>query len=235
MQPDTLEACHILAAFHAEVGKGPVFVSSNMEAPNHENTNDPLVRFSPLIRVALAAAELGAKTLVFDRNQISTCVAAVAMFQKADSPDLVAITEARIPCIQFHWCTLNSMLFVAGATWGVTNLSTSVPSTVNPNVVGNTLTIQGTAKVDPKNPAHLAALELVLGHFKAKGWSGPAERLGREIELLRFLGDPPGPSWEMGESYTHADALAQVNATAQRWLDEAEANGYTGLPPVAED
>ena len=75
--PPIHEAVEIQTAFLEKVGTGPVFVSANMADPSHAGTNMPLVRFSPLIRIAIAATEMGATTLIFDRAEIQPCVAAV--------------------------------------------------------------------------------------------------------------------------------------------------------------
>jgi len=221
--PFPTEAIQVLEAFQALVSTGPVFVGPHMGDINHTTTNTPLVRYSPLVRMALVATNLGGVPLVFDEAKIHTCTTAVVKFQPPTTPVMQALAAKRIPTLSFHWCGLNSMFFVEEVMHGVL-FPAKVYSTVNPNIVGNVLGIRGTAKVDPKNPAHLDAIEQVLQFLKTQPLAGgAAEQLERELQLLRFLTDQPGSTWEMGENTTHAEALEQVNITAQRWMDEAQA------------
>lgn len=44
---------------------GPVLIQVGMTDPSHGNTRDPIEQFSPLVRLSLAAVDLGATNLVF--------------------------------------------------------------------------------------------------------------------------------------------------------------------------
>ena len=61
-----MEPKDILAAFQSVVATGPVLIVANMENPDHSGTNDPITEYSPLLRAAVFAANLGAREFTYD-------------------------------------------------------------------------------------------------------------------------------------------------------------------------
>lgn len=90
------------------------FVDGNQRNLDQEQTNDPITRFSPLIKTVLFASNLGARKFVFEPQGFDV---AVLRFQPgSDLTKIVASTNK--PYMQAHWCHLNGVFFDEGVFVG---------------------------------------------------------------------------------------------------------------------
>lgn len=159
---------------------GPVLIAGAMRSPSHFYTVDPIHMKSPLLRLCIAAANMGIENLVFDHQE--DFVAALGNFQHPGSTFCEVIAEKDVPAFYLHWCTLNAAFFDASLQRGHVHRKTSGPSAGNPNIMEST--IQGSlvdqAEFDPQNEKHCRALEKALAHFQreASRFTAAANRLG---------------------------------------------------------
>lgn len=179
----------------------PVLIQVGMTDPSHGNTKDPIEIFSPLIKTAMAAVDLGAKELVFSPSQKFGAILGDVHTSKFGLRDLVpevvradgaapqtdsdapglqkehSPTKLRpsIPGLFLHWCNLNGAFFPYTISRGRdTEEIKSWPED---------LPFPMRADFDPKNDAHVRAMTQILALFleKSRNYAQAADRVRAAI------------------------------------------------------
>jgi len=159
---------------------GPVLLLAPMTDPSHKRTKDPMLRFSPLLRLAVAASNLGITKLVFDPNEkyvaILGTVAAVQLLKSLPNYEratptaklleraIIAVEAgskaplpkkpSKIPGLFLHWCELNAMFFDHAVSSANRSYKTSARS------------IKDRAVFNTRKKAHHTAILQVENHFQ---------------------------------------------------------------------
>lgn len=165
---------------------GPVLIAAAMRTPSHFHTKDPILEKSPLMRLAIAAANMGITNLVFDPEE--DFVAALGNYQSEESSFCQAIEEKGVPAFFLHWCSLNAAFFDASLQREKTHRNTTAPSPENRNIKNPT--IQGgifdRAFFEPQNEKHQANIRLVLDHLRreSQNYEAAAQRVEAALSSL---------------------------------------------------
>ncbi len=218
-----MEALDIHAAFKAALTHGPTLIVAHMDDASHAATKDPITEYSPLIRAAILAVNLGAQEVTFDIH--SRYATAVYMFQPPGTPAMKAIANAGVPALGVHHDALNGWLAGAEVSMRGEHLAVSVTATANNNLRIDMIDVVDYATVDFANPRHLKVLRAVETHFIEQGWTAAARR------VAAILAKPPAPApalprpWALRPDMTAAEAQAKADA----WAAE-NAAASTGAP-----
>lgn len=172
--------------------KGPVLLLASMTDPSHGHTNDPIQSCSPLLRLAIAAAELGVTKLVFDPNEkfvaILGDVVSANRLKSLSALEKVVYAEAvetapqpkasrpkrvkdpEIPGLFLHWCSLNGRYFDHAVSLGRKK-----------SEISGCLDLPATFK--RRKVSHQKALTQVMEHFQkmSKNYAAAAKRTGKVL------------------------------------------------------
>lgn len=158
---------------------GPVLLLAPMADPSHSNTQNPIHQYSPLLRLAIAAANLGITKVTFDPN--GEYVAILGTW--AGSRALRTLPEVLdVPGLFLHWCTLNGMFFDEGVSWGRRISKTSI-TRGNSSTSRISRNITDCATLNPTKKTHRWALRQVKAHFisMAENYQQAARRVERVL------------------------------------------------------
>lgn len=225
----------IESIFLEALKRGPVLLLDNMHDRTHAATADPIVGFSPLIKLALLAVDLGADPDMLRFNDPArragmseaqaADITAVMYNVGADDPELMRALRSGKPALGFHYCPLNAMYFVDEFGAFGKRLKAGRCKGDNPNVTSPIVWFDPMpAKFDLDNPRHLRTLQLVKEHFTRQGWHTAAERLEKCMAKPEVTGQGSAPI-DLGPG---VDARLGENGT----LTVTSTTGGKGAPPL---
>lgn len=208
-----MEARDIDTMFREAVQSGPVLILANMSRPDHSATIDPITENSPLVRMAIVAANLGATSFTFAADGPIAYRAAVYAYQPHDTAAMQALAGRGVPAMGVHWCGLNAWAEAMEYAHGGEYVEVRVKSEKRPNTIGITVDYRDHAQIDYANPAHVRAMEAVEGWFHVNGWDTAAQR------IRNVLDNPPEQTERWGPidcdpPKTAAEALVELESDA---------------------
>jgi len=177
--PLSIDGAHMEAAFDSVVGTGLVSVYAGMPDPSHSHTIAPFTVNSPLVRMAILAADHGVDPhqVVFgpsteskvddDSEPALTMPKIVAALTTGEGPGRSALAHMACPRKSYTYCSLNRRFFGDWVGMGGPLVLHEHPSFA--------------AEFDADNADHVAVLTRLADHLEASGHSAAGSQLRSEL------------------------------------------------------